>query len=307
VRIDVHAHWYTMPFMERMWGLGCTWRPTQQILDAAGAMPQRLEHLEAGGGVVQVLSVGAQQPYLADPKAAVEAATFANDAYREVVDAGGGHYRAFGCVPLPHVDAAVTEARRCLDDLGFAGINLGCSVAGRALESTEFLPFWAELDRRDTVVFLHPVGVGGPLMDAFNLAWTIGATFEDTVTAVRLVRSGLVDRFPNVKIIVPHLGGTIPFLWGRLQGSEGRRPREDGTPGSSIAEGLKKLYYDTVNQGAAALHCTCENVGASHVMLGTDYPYQTPEECVRYIEDSGLPADDVSAILEGNARQLLGL
>ena len=145
-------------------------------------------------------------------------------------------------------------------------------------------------------------------MDAFNLAWTIGATFEDTVTAVRLVRSGLVDRFPNVKIIVPHLGGTIPFLWGRLQGSEGRRQREgDADPGASIADGLKKLYYDTVNQGAAALHCTCANVGASHVTLGTDYPYQTPEECVRYIEESGLSPDDVSAILDGNARELLGL
>src|SRR5947209_6328744 len=132
MRIDVHAHCYTLPFMERMWGLGCTWRPTEAILNAAGATGQRLEHLEAGGGVVQVPSVGAQQPYLESAKDAVEAATFANDSYKEVVDAGSGHYRAFGCVPLPHVDEAVAEARRCLDELGFAGINLGCSVAGRA-------------------------------------------------------------------------------------------------------------------------------------------------------------------------------
>jgi hypothetical protein len=55
VRIDVHAHWYTMPFMERMWGLGCTWRPTQQILDAAGATPQRLEHLGQSDRIVLML------------------------------------------------------------------------------------------------------------------------------------------------------------------------------------------------------------------------------------------------------------
>lgn len=296
MRVDVHAHYYTVPFMERMWGLGCTWRPTQEILDGAGTTPQRAENLAAGGVDLQVLSVGAQQPYLASVADAVEGARFANDFYQEAVVKGDGRYAAFGCVPLPHVDQAIAEARRCLDDLGFLGINLGCSAAGRALDDPEFHPFWAELDRRNAVVFLHPLGVGGPLQEAFGLAWGVGAIFEDTIAALRLVRSGLTDRFSYVKIIVPHLGGALPFVWERA-----------GARNPQFAVGLRRLYYDTVNRTPASLRCACEIVGAGQLVLGTDYPYSTPRECVSYIEGAGLQADEVASILDRNTPQLLGL
>jgi aminocarboxymuconate-semialdehyde decarboxylase len=293
LRIDVHAHYYTPEFMERMWGLGCTWRPTDQILNASGATPQRLDNLAAGGVDLQVLSVGAQQPYLAGVRDAVEGAQYANDFYKEAVERGGGHYAAFGCVPLPHVDAAIAEARRCLEELRFRGINLGCSVAGTPLDSPEFEPFWQELNRWRAVVFLHPLGLAAMMTDAFDLAFNVGGRFEDTVAAMRLVRSGLVDRFPDVRIIVPHLGGAVPFLW-----------RGEGSP---ISAGLRRLYYDTVNQAPTSLRCACETVGADRLMLGTDYPYNTPQTCVSYVETSGLAPEQTTAILDGNAQRLLGL
>src|SRR5581483_930557 len=142
----------------------------------------------------------------------------------------------------------------------------------------------------------HPLGVGGPGLDQFGLEWGIGALFEDTVAAVRLVRSGLTDRFSNVKIIVPHLGGTVPFAWHRVTHADAR-----------VAAGLRHLYYDTVNGTPAAIRCACECVGASQLMLGTDYPYHTPLDCASYVESSDLDATDVAGILDGNAAQLLGL
>jgi predicted TIM-barrel fold metal-dependent hydrolase len=123
MRIDMHAHYYTQPFMDHMWGLGCTWRPLQRIIDLSGMTPQRRAHLDAGHVDLQVLSVGAQQPYLSTVGDAVEGARYANDFYKQAVDQGQGRYAAFGCVPLPHVSEAIAEARRCLDELGFVGIS----------------------------------------------------------------------------------------------------------------------------------------------------------------------------------------
>lgn len=293
MRIDVHAHYYTPAFMDRMWGLGCTWQPSLQILNASDTTQQRAENLAAGGVDLQVLSVGANQPYLTETRNAVEGAVYANDFYGEAVAKNPGRYAAFGCVPLPHVGEAIAEASRCLDVLGFLGINLGCSVAGSPLDDPEFFPFWQELDRRHAVVFLHPLGVAGMWTDAFNLSFNIGGRFEDTVAAVRLVHAGVTQRCPNVKIIVPHLGGTIPFLW-----------RHGSSP---LSDGLRRMYYDTVNQAPTSLRCACDTVGADRLMLGTDYPYNTPKECVDYVEHSGLKANVVKGILDRNAKELLGL
>ncbi|HZT07908.1 MAG TPA: amidohydrolase family protein [Chloroflexota bacterium] len=296
MRIDVHAHYYTPEFMARMRALGCSWRPNREIVDTAGLTDLRAEHLAAGGVDLQVLSVGAQQPYLQRVEDAVEGARYANDFYRQAVERGGGRYGAFGCVPLPHVSAAIAEARRCLDTLGFLGINLGCSTAGRALDDPDFHPFWAELDSRRAVVFLHPLGVGGPLQKDFGLAWSVGAMFEDTIAALRLARSGHLDRFPHVKIIVPHLGGTLPFVWDRVTRSDPR-----------AAAGLRRLYYDTVNGTPSALRCACETLGADRLMLGTDYSYHTPQECVSDVEVAGLAPNEVTGILDRNAQALLGV
>jgi 6-methylsalicylate decarboxylase len=301
MRIDVHAHYYTEQFSERMRGLGGT---RNDVPGGAITLDQRLDMMDGIGVDTQVLCVGAQQPYYPDGAKAVEAAHFANDFYKEIVEAHDGRFAAFGCVPLPHVDGAIAEAHRCLDELDFPGINLGCAVAGGPLDNPDFEPFWAELNRMKTVVFLHPLGTGGPLMDAYGLAWTVGGCFEDTIAGLRIAMSGLMQRYPDVEIIVPHLGGTIPFVWQRVIDHAERADKP------WAMDALRRMYYDTVNSTRLALHCTCEAVGAGHVLLGTDFPYLLGpklERCVTYIEQAGLPHEDVTAILDHNAQALLKL
>jgi 6-methylsalicylate decarboxylase len=301
MRIDVHAHYYTDKFSERMRGLGGT---RNDVPGGAISLEQRLEMMDGIGVDTQVLCVGAQQPYYPDAAKATEAAHFANDFYKEVVEAHSGRFAAFGCVPLPHVDGAIAEAHRCLDEMRFPGINLGCAVAGGPLDNPDFEPFWAELNRMKTVVFLHPLGTGGPLMDAYGLAWTVGGCFEDTTAGLRIAMSGLMQRYPDVEIIVPHLGGTIPFVWQRVIDHAERADKP------WAMDALRRMYYDTVNSTRLALHCTCEAVGAGHVLLGTDFPYLLGpklERCVTYIEQAGLRPEDVTAILDHNAQALLKL
>jgi 6-methylsalicylate decarboxylase len=311
VRIDVHAHYYTTEFADRMESY--RGGPRAQAQRAPGAnisLQQRTDMLDEAGIDTQIICVGAQQPYFPNPGTARDAACFENDFYKEAVEKNGGRYAAFGCVPLPHVDAAIAEAGRCLDELGFAGINLACSVAGQPLDTPAFEPFWAEMDRRATVVFLHPnMHCDAPMMDAFGLEGTAGGCIEDTIAGLRLTFSGVASRYPNFKLIIPHLGGTIPFLWQRIEDSTKRRRAagmELPLQGSPI-DVLKRFYYDTVNNGVAALECTIAAAGVDHVLFGTDYPYLTHKECADHVLQSGLPAGQIRAIMGENAQALLGL
>ncbi|HEX6511937.1 MAG TPA: amidohydrolase family protein [Chloroflexota bacterium] len=313
MRIDVHAHYYTNDFAARMDQLRgqARNRGGGRVAGAGVSLQQRTDMLDEAGIDLQIICVGAEQPYFPDkPAKAVEAARFENDFYRQTVEKTSGRYAAFGCVPLPHVDQAITEAARCLDELGFAGINLACSVAGQPLDTPAFEPFWQEMDRRRAIVFLHPnMHCDAPMMGDWGLEGTAGGCFEDTIAGLRLTFSGWGNRFANVRLIIPHLGGTLPFLWQRIEDSAGRRRAAgmDIPLQGSPLDVLKRFYYDTVNNGAAALECTIRAVGLDHVLFGTDYPYLTHKECVDSVLNSGLPSEWITAILDENAQSLLGV
>jgi aminocarboxymuconate-semialdehyde decarboxylase len=319
MRIDVHAHYFPTEYLDFIASRGdpALGRGARTAPGAHYTIEERLGLLDEVGIDLQVLSVGSSTPYLADQGDAVAGARLANDAYVDLCRQHPRRFAAFGTVPLPHVDAALAEAARCLDELGMLGIALGCSIAGRQLDDPAFAPFWAELDRRGTVVFLHPQGVGcGPGTADYGMAWLVGAPVEDTVSALRLVFSGLLDRYPGVRIIVPHLGGVLPFLVQRIDDlmrhSVGRQPPGAQAP---TVEGppsryYRRMWYDTVNSHPAALRCACESFGADRLLLGTDYPYVMGPAwapLVRYVEDAGLSQADTAAILGGNAQALLAL
>lgn len=305
MRIDVHAHYYPDKYIGYLSGLRGETNYRIRAPGAAVTVEQRVDLLHQSGIRVQVLSVGAQQPYLGDAKQATSAARLGNDLYAEVCARHGGHFAAFATLPLPHVDAALAELARALDELGMVGVNLGCSVAGRPLDDPAFEPVFAELDRRGAVLFLHPVGCGcGALLEGFDLNFPLGAPFEDTVAALRLILAGIVSRHPRIRIIVPHLGGTLPFLIERLDGS--LAGRSEFKP----SEYLKRLWYDTVNGSIAALRCARDAFGADRLLLGTDFPHLAGprfEQCVSYIEQSELAQEEKRAILDQNAQSLLGL
>jgi 6-methylsalicylate decarboxylase len=179
MRIDVHAHYYPekyIAYVSRLRG------ETNYRIRAPGAaviLEQRVDLLNQSGIRVQILSVGAQQPYSTNAQEAISAAKLGNDLYAEVCAQHGGHFAAIAALPLPHVDAALAELTRALDDLGMVGVSLGCSIVGRPLDEAAFEPMFAELDRRGAVLFLHPVGRGcGSLLGRLRLEFSPGSAFR---------------------------------------------------------------------------------------------------------------------------------
>src|SRR5215467_681236 len=259
VIVDIHAHYYPRAYfacLSRM--IGAEVQPLSGF--PAATLDERADQVKEAGIDLQILSLGNTVQHLARIAEPGTAARVANDALADAAANSRGRFGAFGAPPLPDVDAALQETERCLDSLNMLGLSIGCTIGDRSPEDELFHPFWEELNRRGTLVLLHPVQRHvDPLLEEYDLNVLIGAPYEDALAALRIVQSGLTARFPKVKFVVPHLGGGISASYGRMRS---RVP---------LAK-LQELYYDTATCIAPALRCACALIGTDRLMFGTDIP-----------------------------------
>jgi predicted TIM-barrel fold metal-dependent hydrolase len=312
MRIDVHAHYFPAPYLDLIDALGRG--EVETSMGRRGAKRThaedaalRLDAMDRAGVGMQILSIATGGPYIANEIGAIIGARAANDAYAEMVQLYPQRFKAFACLPLPHVDAALAELARAFDELAMIGVGVATMMGGKTLADPAFDPVYEELNRRSGVLFVHPIGHAceSTLLQETNLTWPLGAPFEDTAAALQLLQTGFVGRFPKIKVILPHLGGTLPFLVHRLDHQQDRFMNGHGMP----SELVKAFWYDSVNGNPASLRCSCDTFGVDRIVFGTDYPFwngAAHQHASDYLERAGLPAADVQAISEGNARALFG-
>jgi predicted TIM-barrel fold metal-dependent hydrolase len=314
VIIDIHAHYFPHEYLDRIDRYKGTQATTfirrrNRLSQSPADLQAQLRLMDRAHIDLQVLSVSNHFPYFAGEVDAVSMARLANDLYADVVRQYPQRFAAFACTPLPHMQPALDEMSRALDQLGMIGVTAGTTVLGTSIADPAFDAFWAELNRRKSVLFLHPVGAsaGSQMIEASKLTWPIGAPLEDTVCMLQLMQAEVTQRFPNVKVVLPHLGGFAPFLMARLDELQDRF-LSISAPAPSVQ--AKSFWYDTVNAHPWALRCTRETVGTDRLLMGTDYPFWVDEAfllAVDYLSQAELPAQAVDLILSGNAQALLGL
>jgi 6-methylsalicylate decarboxylase len=316
--VDVHAHYHPRAYEEALARMPNPGRASgfaggrQPVTDDQAHIQSRLEMMDDAGVGVQVLSPAAGwAPYSSDQNASVDAARIGNDLTAELAGRMPDRFRALVSLPLPHVDAALRELQRGFDELGMIGANIHCSVLNKPVIEPEMLPLYEELDRRHAVVLFHPTGNGicSPLVTDFGLNSALGTSLEDTTVALHLISKKIPAQFPNIRFIVPHLGGPIAMLLERLDNQYSMAQRELPEPPSVTA---RRFYYDTVGHGShAALLCAWKAFGADHLVPGSDFPvllnFETYARTFAWIREVGLPADDVEQILERTAPGVLGL
>jgi 6-methylsalicylate decarboxylase len=314
VRIDVHAHYFPIEYLDRLdlYGASHVTGLIRKMKFASadfGGLEDHFRNMDRSKVDMQILSVSGQLPYFAKESDAVDAVRLGNDIYARIVREYPKRFAAFACTPLPHVQASIAETRRALDELGMVGVTAGTVVLGKSIADPAFDEFFAELNRRKAVLFIHPTGgsLGSQLIESTNLVWPVGAPLEDTVCLLQFMQANFPSRFPDIKIILPHLGGFAPFLAARLD-----QLKDHFLLASAMAPSLQAKYfwYDTVNGNPAALRCARETLGADHLLFGTDYPFWRDDAfklCVDYIGEAGLPSNEVDNILGGSAIKLLRL
>ncbi len=288
-----------------------------------GDSQRRLEDMDRCGIEQMVLSLsqpGVQAIF--DPQTAVEAARRANDELAShFIAAHPERFLGFAALPLQDVDAACRELERTVRELGFKGAmingysNLDSAEGVQYLDEQPVWEFWACVADLGVPIYLHPrdplpsqqrIYAGYPAL--VGSAWGFGV--ETAAHTLRLMLSGLFDRFPNLTVILGHLGEGLPFLLPRVEHRlRHARPAARGRHTQPLMHYLRRNFFITTSGAfrTAALGDTLEELSADRVLFSVDYPYETMDEQTAWFDSLPISEADRQKIGRDNARKLLRL
>jgi aminocarboxymuconate-semialdehyde decarboxylase len=324
--IDFHNHFYPPEYLAALEPAGSTLRITH---DEAGNpvvhypgdynvmvrghrdIAYRQQVLDDHGIDVQVITLTTPGTHVEAPAVATRLAIITNDAFAGIREARGARFAPLATLPLCDPAASARELTRALADLRLPGAMLFSNVNGVGLDDERFWPTYEIADDRAAVLMIHPTAPVG--VDAMRDYWLMplnGFLFDTTLAASRLVFSGVVRRYPRIRWVLGHLGGTIPYLAERLdrgwRAFRECRERIDEPPTAYLK---RHFWYDTVNFAEGPLKLAIEFAGADRILAGSDYPHMIGSIPLMKQAIGALPVsgDEKAAILGGNAGRLLGL
>jgi aminocarboxymuconate-semialdehyde decarboxylase len=321
--IDIHAHFVPEEYLRAIEAegepYGLRLRPGRDgPLIMIGGVPigpitaryhdldLRLKAMAAERVAIHALSLMPPMVYWARGPLGSELARIVNNAMAEASRRHPDRFVALATLPLQDPEAAVTEVDRAVREIGCRGIYLGTNIRGKELADPSFLPVFERIHELSVPIFLHPVNViGTQRLTNYYFHNLLGNPFDTAVAAANLIFSGLLDRFPRLEICLPHAGGALPYIIGRLD--HGWKVRREckalKKPPSSY---LRRFTYDTISHAQDALRYLIGLVGVDRVMMGSDYCFDMGyEHPVEVITGLKLNRDDKEKILSGNAKRLL--
>jgi len=299
-RIDTHSH-FTIP---KLYDLAAA-HGTNQATLKDWSPAKMLAEMDEGAVAASIFSISDPGVHFGDDAAARALARECNEAGAKVVRDNPSRFGLFAVLPLPDVDGALKEAVYALDTLKADGIGVLSSYAGKYLGNPVYTPLLEELNRRKAVVYCHPYcaacGVQETLTDAQNRG--VEFVFDTTRTILSLLQTGAVARFPDIKFIWSHGGGTVPYITSRLNGAGGKL-----LPKGVMFE-LQKFYYDTAQAfNPYTLPSFKKFVPTSQILFGTDFPLGGGSAAIvakGLITDGGFTPAELRAIERDNALRLL--
>jgi aminocarboxymuconate-semialdehyde decarboxylase len=217
--------------------------------------------------------------YWADAKTGSKIARLINDGIAEFVGTNPERFRGMGIVPMQDTEAAVLELDRTVAEHGFRAVEIGTSVEELQLADEKFRPFFERAQDLNVLVFAHPYYVGAKQgLEDYYLTNLIGNPLDSTIMVANLALSGRLDEFPRLKLCVAHGGGFVPYQIGRLQHGFEVRPETRTKAETPPFELMRRLIFDTILFNPQALRYLIDLVGADHVVLGSDAPFDMGDE-----------------------------
>jgi len=308
-RIDVHLHILPPFYAEAVFAAGPAFGP------AIGAYPPwspelALEVMDANGIAVAITSLSQPGVHFGDAARAAALARRCNDFAAELAARWPARFGAFATVPLPDVDGAIAEVDHALDVLRFDGVCLLASYGDRFLGDAAFDPLLDHLDRRGAVVFVHPNF--HPSSRALGMRWPgfmVEFVFDTTRAAVNLLFSGALERFPNIRFILAHAGGVLPYLAWRLSVAPMIDRRLEQRSRREILAGLRRFWYDTaLSAGPQTMGTLTQVADPARILFGSDWPFgnaRVVAESLTSLADPAVLDDRARAEIDrGNALAL---
>jgi predicted TIM-barrel fold metal-dependent hydrolase len=298
-RIDTHHH-FTIP---KLFELSTAKGVNQPTLK--GWTPEKsIAEMDQGGVATSIISISDPGVWFGDNAAACSLARECNQYGAKVVQNYPGRFGQFAVLPLPDVEGSLREVEYALDTLKMDGIGVLSSYQGKYLGNPYFTPLMEELNRRKAVVFCHPFcaacDADAKLTDAQNRG--VEFVFDTTRTILSLLSTGTVTRFPDIRFIWSHGGGTVPYITTRLAGAAQKLP-------NGLIPELQKFYYDTAQAFSPyTLPSFKKLVPVSHILFGTDYPLgggSAAQVAKGLADNGGFTESEMRAIDRDNALELL--
>ena len=325
--IDIHAHYFPESYIEliarRGLRVGATVTSDAQgrtfiqvglLLRTGPITPlfidldARLKEMDRQGVEVHALSLTQPMVYWADDDLGVELCVAFNDAISKAHTLHPGRFIGFACLPMQNPRLALEELERCAKLPGIRGVYMATAVRDRELSDPSFFPVYERMADLGLPLFLHPMMINNDRMKQFYLINLCGNPFDTALAASHLIYGGVLDAFPKLEICLPHAGGALPVLRGRLDRGFYTRPECKTIP-RAPSEYLKRFTYDTISYSEEILQDLVDLVGADRIMMGSDYcfdiAYEEPVKIVTQMKTLG--EHEKQQILGGNARRLLKL
>ena len=311
--VALEEHYYDPELADTFDGPEGRGAEIRRRLDDLGEL--RLAEMDATGIDVQVISHGAPSAQRLDPDTAVRLARAANDRLAQAVAVHSDRFAAFATLPTPDPEAAAAELDRAVTQLGFKGAMVHGLTNGVFFDDRRFWPICERAQALDVPIYLHPASPHKAVVDAYygdyiqdypslmSAGW--GFTIETATQGIRMVLSGVFDAYPNLKIVLGHMGEGLPFLLWRINHALGR----PGNRPIAFREQFSQHVYITTsgNFSTPALICSMLELGVDRILFSVDYPFVANEPGTRWLDQLQVSVDDKAKIAGGNAQKLLKL
>jgi len=323
--IDVHNHFYPPEYLAALEsgdsavkvtidaeGNPCIHYPGDYNVAVRGHrdIAYRQSVLEKEGVDTQVVTLTTPGTHVETPATAARLARLVNDAFARVIAERSPRFAALATLPLNDVQASVAELKRAMTDLHLPGAMVFSNVNGVALADKRYEPLWAEANRLEAIIHIHPTDpVGVEAMTDYWLMPLVGFLADTTLAAAKLVFAGVPERYPNIKWVLGHLGGAIPYLAERLDRGWEAFPDCRADIQRRPTEYLRHFYYDGVNFDPTAVRLAVDFAGADHVLAASDYPHQIGSiaKMKSSLAELRVSEDERKKIMGENARKLYRL
>jgi 2,3-dihydroxybenzoate decarboxylase len=278
-------------------------------LDDLGEL--RIREMDEAGIDLQVLSETAPGPQGLAADTAIAMSRESNNILYETIQAHPDRFAGFATLPTPDPKAAANELERCVSRLGFKGAMINGLTRGRFLDEPEFMPIFERAVALDVPLYIHPSWPLKAVVDAYMKdhpalhTAALGFTIETMTQAMRLVTSGVLDKFPRLKVILGHMGEGLPFMIWRNEIVLSRAAKLQ----RKFGQYMRDNFWVTTS-GAfqhSALSLTIAELGIEHVLYSVDWPFQSNVDGRDFMASAPLSEHDRALVLGGNAKKLLKL
>lgn len=312
--IAIEEHYYDKELAATFQGMDArTGGKLRERLEEVGA--QRLKEMDEAGVDVQVLSHGAPATQKLDAKSAVSVSRGVNDRLGALVKTHPNRFAAFAALPTADPKAAADELSRTVNELGFKGTMIhGLTGGTQFIDDERFWPIFERAQALDVPIYLHPAIPHPAIIETYlkpyhekfpgllNAGW--GFTIETATAAIRLVLSGAFDKYPNLKVILGHLGETLPYLVWRIDHALSR----PGNAPNRFRDTFCNNFYVTTSGffSDPAMLCCLQEMGIDRILFAVDWPFVDSSKLgTEWMDRIALSAEDKAKVLNGNSARLL--